>query len=236
MTLNDLVWEIMPKIRVQNEIEFRTCFDSVENTFTALARDYILSQLMYRAYTQDIEVTPAYLEKYKQYSIDKTYRKVVYNARGQQQRNLKRATDINNNGLLSVDGRSVSSLETILAQYKGRYVLIDFWASWCAPCKKEIPYLKQLSQQYSSNKIVFLSVSLDKEVQVWQKAVIANGDAKSNHYLLINSENSSLVKQFDIHAIPRYLLFDKEGKIINAEAPRPSEPELISLLNKLIFE
>lgn len=232
-----MVQEIFPyNMRIKNETEFRGLFDSVENNFTALSRDYLLSQLMYRAYTYGIEVPPAYLKKYKKYSTDKGYRRTVYNTMAQQRRNNRNKIDSIANRLLAVDGKSIFSLENILAKHTGKFLLIDFWDSWCVPCRKEMPYLKELMQKYPGDKIVFLNVSLDKEIQVWQKAIIAANAEMSSNYLLINPDSSTFIKQFEIHTIPRYMLFDKGGKIINADAPRPSEPALSILLDNLIFQ
>ncbi len=233
--LNDLVIAIMPRIRVRDETEFRACFDSVETTFKALARDYLLSQLMYRAYAVGIEVPIGYLEKYKNYSLEKAYRQVVFNTKEQRDQVTKGSIDSSTNHLLTIDGKNTFSLENMLAQYKGKFVLIDFWATWCVPCRQEIPYWEKLSRQYPTDKIVFLSVSLDKEIQVWQKGVIASGVVKNYQYLWLNSEKSAFAKQYDVSTVPRYMLFDKEGKIINMDAPRPSEPAISLLLDKLIF-
>jgi thiol-disulfide isomerase/thioredoxin len=235
--LNDIAQELFHyNVKIKNEIEFKTCFDSVENNFTGLARDYLLSQLMYRAYTYGILIPHAYLKKYKKYSIDKGYRKIVYRARSQQRRNTKNIIDSTANRLLAVNGKTIKTLEEVLAEHKGQLVLIDFWASWCVPCRKEMPYLKQVIQKYPADKITVLNVSVDREVQLWQKAVIASNGQENNNYLLLNPEKSSLMKNHSIETIPRYILFDKEGKIMNTEMPFPSDPAFGSLLDNLILE
>ncbi|MGN6165736.1 MAG: TlpA family protein disulfide reductase [Flavisolibacter sp.] len=234
LQLNDIVQELFPhKSHITSEAELWHVFDSVETNFTGLARDYLLSQLMYRAYTYGMEVPPAYFKKYKSYSKNKDYGKTVHNVMVERRRNDKRAAD-SCDPLLAIDGRKTSSLEKILAANKGKYVLVDFWASWCIPCREQRPYWEKLVQNYPKDKIVFLNVSMDREIQVWRKAVIAANAESNNHYLLINADQSPLVKQYDISAIPRYMLFDREGKIIDADVPRPSEPALSTLLDQLI--
>jgi len=236
LLLNDFALEIAAKIRVRTESEFRFSFDSIATVFKGLPREYLLSRLMYHAYTHGIEVSPIYFKKYKHYSNDKSYRKVVLRVRAQQRAIDKRTNENKSNRLLAAGRNKIYNLETVLSTYKGKYVLLDFWATWCTPCRKELPYWNELIKQYANDQIVFLSISLDKEIQVWQKTIIAQGFETSLHYLLLNSDKSSFVKQFNIDIIPRYLLFDKEGKLINDDAPHPNNSELRYLLNKLISE
>lgn len=236
LAFNEMADIVLPyKIwKIQDEAEFRSCFDSVENNFTDLAKDYLLSQLMCRAYTRRIQVSSGYIEKYKTICSDKAYKKIVNNLISQQQQNDTRANLISNNSLLSVNGKKVISLENILDKYKGKLILVDFWTTWCAPCREEIPYWKKLIQEYPEDKIVFFSVSIDRDMQNWQKYVLANNTETNNHFLLINDKKSSFVKQYSINTIPRYILIGKQGEIINADAPSPSNPNLKELLDKYL--
>jgi len=95
-----------------------------------------------------------------------------------------------------------------------------------------MPYLQKLMQNYPKDEIIFLSISIERETQTWQKYVIANNTEISNNYLMIDQEKSSFIKQFGINSIPRYMLIDKEGQIINPEAPNPSDPKLKEQIDK----
>jgi thiol-disulfide isomerase/thioredoxin len=160
--LNELIRELFPHNLMWSfdEEGFRACFDSVENNFTNRARDYLLSRLMYRAYAKGLKVPAAYVGKYRDYSINKAYQKIVLNTKKERERN-----DADTKGsktmLLSADGKSKFRLEKVLAQHKGKLILIDMWASWCGPCLKEMPYLNQLRERYSEDKIIFLPISLE---------------------------------------------------------------------------
>lgn len=217
-----------------NDDGFKACFDSVENNFTGFARDYLLSRLMYRAYAKGTKVPSNYVEKYKSYSKDKAYRKIVKNTRKQRLRNNK---DIKGapNELLAADGKSKVSLDALLGRYKGKYVYMDLWASWCGPCIKEMPSLQQKVERYPKSKIIFLTVSIDKETFSWRDAINKQNIQAWNNFLLIDAAKTSFYKQQNINAIPRYLLFDIEGKVMNANAPSPSEPALNDLLDKLVL-
>lgn len=235
--LNDRVPDLFPGNHMWSfdEEGFKACFDSVENTFTGFARDYLLSRLMYRAYAKGTKIDPNYMEKYKGYSTEKAYRKIVKNTRKQRLRNDKDNKDAPNE-LLTADDKSQVSLDTLLAQYKGKYIYMDLWASWCGPCIKEMPYLKQKIEKYSNDKIIFLTVSIDKESFSWRDEIIKRNIQAWNNFLLIDAAKTSFYKQYNISSIPRYLLFDKEGKVLNPTAPSPSEPELSDLLDKLVLD
>ena len=237
INFNELSNVVLPyKIwKITKEVEFRSCFDSVENNFTALAKDYLLSQLMYRVYTKGIPISHEYLAKYETACSDKIYKKIIYNIKSQQERSDNNTTGVGNNSLLSVDGKEISSLESTLNKHKGKLILIDLWATWCSPCREEMPFLRKLIQEYPEDKVVFLSISIEREIQTWQKYVIANTEVKNN-YLVVNKDKSTFIKQYNINSIPRYMIIDKEGQIINANAPRPSDPKLTALLNKYLQE
>ena len=120
-----------------------------------------------------------------------------------------------------------------LSDFKGKYVYIDVWATWCAPCKAEIPALKVLSEKYKDKDIVFVSISVDKKraYQAW-KDMIKEKEMDGVQLYAPNDWNSKFVQEYGITGIPRFILIDKEGMIVNANAPRPSDPGLIMLFNK----
>ena len=233
---NELYSGIFPNSGIwsmKDETDFQKYFDSVKNNFTGLARDYLLSRIMYRASVKGVKIPNEYFKKYRECSINKKYRKIVHRARREQQRN-NRKTKILPNELLLVNGKTKIKLEKVLEQCKGKYVLIDLWASWCAPCMREMPYLKQLEQKYPKEKIAFINISLDKETYAWHSGIYkAHGDSSTN-YLLLNSDRTSIAKQIRLVAIPRFLLYDKEGKLVNQDAPWPSDPQLTTMIDKYL--
>ncbi|MFD2940699.1 TlpA family protein disulfide reductase [Flavobacterium notoginsengisoli] len=121
------------------------------------------------------------------------------------------------------------------SDFRGKYVYIDLWATWCGPCKAEIPHMKKLEEDYHSKNIAFISLSLDraKDLQKW-KDFVKKEDLKGIQLMADKDFESDIAKNYDVRSIPRFLLFDKEGKIINIDAMRPSEPELRVELDKLL--
>ncbi|NGY37518.1 TlpA family protein disulfide reductase [Flavobacterium sp. XN-5] len=121
-----------------------------------------------------------------------------------------------------------------LSDFRGSYVFIDVWATWCGPCKYEFPFIGKVEKEFHGKNIKFVSISIDrlKDEQKWRDMIIAEG--LSGIHLLADKEiESSFIAGYYIQAIPRFIILDKQGKIINSDAPRPSEPELTDLLNSL---
>lgn len=127
-----------------------------------------------------------------------------------------------------VKGKQVS-----LADFKGKVVLVDIWATWCGPCVKEIPSLKQLEQEFHGQDVVFVSISVDdpKDKKVWEKFIV---DKQLGGVQLFAGAKAQIKRDYKISGIPRFMLFDKQGKIIDVDSPRPSDPELKEILIKYL--
>lgn len=116
-----------------------------------------------------------------------------------------------------------------LSEFKGRYVYIDMWASWCGPCNQEIPYLKELEKTLGNDQVVFVSISIDEDADAW-KAAIKRHNLTGNQFL----GNETLATLLNVQGIPRFLIYDKEGRLLYPEAPRPSSGmEIRHILNSL---
>jgi thiol-disulfide isomerase/thioredoxin len=125
--------------------------------------------------------------------------------------------------------------KTKLEDLRGKYVYIDVWATWCGPCIAEIPHLKKVEEKYHGKNIEFVSISVDveKDYEKWKKMVTDKQLGGVQLYADKNW-NSDFVKAFGINAIPRFLLIGPDGKVIKADAARPSSALLIELLDGLL--
>ncbi|MDM1543853.1 TlpA family protein disulfide reductase [Empedobacter sp. 189-2] len=109
-----------------------------------------------------------------------------------------------------------------LSDFKGKYVYIDIWATWCGPCKVQIPFMKELEKQFREAPIHFVSISLDKEEDkpIWEKMVREN--QMSGVQLFAGRENN-FGYDYQIQYIPTFLILDKEGNIMIDSAPAPMD-------------
>jgi thiol-disulfide isomerase/thioredoxin len=127
------------------------------------------------------------------------------------------------------------SLNEILKQNKGKIVYIDFWASWCMPCRSSMQELPRIWSKYSSSPISFIYISIDEKKGAWEAAVKEeNLNSQKYNYLVSDPKNSSLLNQYSIREIPRYMIFDKEGKVVQLNAPSPESKEFEIEISKLI--
>ncbi|MNX73855.1 Thiol-disulfide oxidoreductase ResA [compost metagenome] len=129
-----------------------------------------------------------------------------------------------------VDGKPVS-----LKSLRGKYVYIDVWATWCGPCKAEIPSLTKIEHDYSTKNIHFVSLSVDqmKDKPKWVSYVKEN-KLEGIQVMADKDFNSEFIKRFNINSIPRFILIDPNGKIVSGDAKRPSDPELRKEFDKLL--
>ncbi len=129
----------------------------------------------------------------------------------------------------NLEGKNVS-----LDDLKGNYVYVDVWATWCGPCKREIPYLKELEAEYHDKNITFVGLSIDeqKNKDKW-KRMVGERDLKGVQVLADKDWNSQFVQDYRITGIPRFILIDPDGNIVSSDAPRPSDPQLKKLFNEL---
>ena len=127
-----------------------------------------------------------------------------------------------------------------LDSFKGKFVYIDIWATWCGPCIRQIPSLQSLEKEYHGKNIEFISISTDESrrsggsweaaEKKWRNFVKAKQLTGTQLWAGLDA---SFQQEYQINTIPRFILIDPEGKIVNANAPRPSEPRLKEIFKSL---
>lgn len=129
------------------------------------------------------------------------------------------------------NGNTVHFLDVV---GKGKVTYIDFWATWCGPCCAEIPYVEKLVEHYKGNdKIEMLSISLDNNKKAWLSK-LEQDKPTWRQYIIPTAFDSSFAKEYNIRAIPRFMIFDKDGKIVTINAERPSAKNIIEVLDGII--
>jgi thiol-disulfide isomerase/thioredoxin len=142
---------------------------------------------------------------------------------------------LNNSVAPNFDYENHKGGKTSLESLKGKYVYIDVWATWCGPCRAEIPSLKKIEEKFHNKNIEFVSISVDvdKDHEKWKTFVT---DKALGGTQLFADKNwlSDFIKAFGINSIPRFILIDPNGVVIDADAKRPSDPKLSEQLDGLL--
>lgn len=120
-----------------------------------------------------------------------------------------------------------SAGETVkLSSLKGKVVLIDFWASWCGPCRRSMPALKEVYKKYKDKGLEIYGISLDDNKPAWDKALKED----RTPWLHVIDREGGTARQWGIQYIPTSFLLDKEGKLIAVNAEKDALEKLLKQL------
>lgn len=221
-----------PNYVVSDSGSLTTMYHLTMNNISGARANFTLTRLLLDAYNKAITVVPKDLAAYYTACSNEEYKEIV-------RKKLTEAESIhsdsrNVNNLRWSDGKTIEDLQQMLNRYKGKLLLIDFWASWCIPCRAEMPAAAALRERYADKPVAFLYISIDANSQDWQKAAGQEKLESKDSYLFLNSDDAPFAKQFGLHSIPRYMLIGKDGRIILNDAPRPSDPELTKLIERYL--
>ena len=161
-------------------------------------------QLMHKAYEEEYPEHPMTIQIGKQVAqIESDYNSYVQFSE--------------NNEAPEIALNNPQGKEMKLSDLRGKYVLIDFWASWCGPCRKENPNVVRLYNKYKNENFDIYSVSLDKDRDKWMKAIAADGLVWDHHVSDLKYWDSEVVSKYQIKGIPFTVLIDPKGKIIETK-------------------
>ncbi len=143
--------------------------------------------------------------------------------------------DLTNNDIIHLEdpAGTYTNLETILEKYKGKVIYIDYWASWCRPCRAQMPSSRELKKKYTDKEVVFIYISVDRDAKAWANANQQEQIIEET-YLALNYPKGKLYQLRNVSNIPRYMLYGKDGRMIDDAAMRPSNPELTTIIDGLL--
>lgn len=199
-------------------------FSAIEKMESGLFKDRLLFRQLNKSLYESTEVTvrDSLMQQYLTSITKDSYKKLLQKKYKNYNRLSKgvRAPDFI---AYDADGKNYT-----LDSFKGKLVLIDCWASWCGPCKKEDPYFKRKSLVYNNKPIQFISMNSDRKKKDW--LVDINGKGKS--ILQLRPQDLKKFKEaFAVNSIPRFILIDAEGNLLNSKFVRPSSNVFDELLN-----
>jgi thiol-disulfide isomerase/thioredoxin len=116
-----------------------------------------------------------------------------------------------------------------LEQFKGKYLFIDFWASWCVPCIKMTPLVQKLEKEYEGKNITFVAISIDGNKHAWLSKM-KELNMHGHQYL---DQTGAFTKKLNISGIPHYMIYDMESKLLVYKAPMPDSPKLKEIIDQL---
>lgn len=138
-----------------------------------------------------------------------------------------------NNPFTHWDGTE-RTLTDIFKQHRGKVIYLDFWASWCGPCRKEMPSSKALHEQLGDD-VVFVYISIDDNKDAWTNMVKRlDLENTGEHYHRRSSDMKDFLRFFGIYSIPHYMIIDKSGQFYENSGPAPSYQGTEATLRKLV--
>lgn len=212
----------------------KQAFDSVlkSDLFTTISKDFLLHDYLNKiAEYNSLDDLENYFNTFKLSTSDTLLVKTLEN------NYLLNYQKISNPGTPYFINRNkrVVTMDSLLQQYKGQVVYIDFWASWCAPCRRVMPDSEKLRQQFADKPVTFLYISIDSNYSKWERAGREENLFDYKHNLLaMNYPEAVFFKNLNLKSIPRYLLYDKNGQLVHANAPGPESENIIEILENLI--
>jgi len=175
-----------------------------------------------------IETRWEYLSKFKnEYQDSAMYNHLV------EKYNIKFSIK-NDLDLLNPEGES-TTFEELITSLKGKVIYIDFWAIWCAPCIREMPSSLEIQNEFSSQDLAYIYLSTDRKKQPWKHALERHELNSGIHYRIDNAGYNTKMQELNVPALPHYMIYDRNGQLVNKDAPRPSEKDkLIAEFNRYL--
>ena len=211
--------------------DYRIVYDSITRSswFSNKEKEYLsflyLENIIKNFSNSD---TDTYFKRFKNSypkSSSLNFISVNYNLKGGMSQNLNLKTKSNDK----------LNFHEVIEKNKGKILYVDFWASWCAPCRRAMSASKQLREDYKNTDIVFIYIALNDKTKEWKKASLEEGlDLYKHNYIVENSNSSKFVDDLKLYSIQRYLLYNYNGKLIQTNDPGPDVQEISKIFNQTI--
>ncbi|MEO8148841.1 MAG: TlpA disulfide reductase family protein [Bacteroidia bacterium] len=225
----------------------RNQYYMMKSGLAADVRDFVLGKFVkaIKTYLKDSALTSELMKDYQSININKDYMAQLETKEKSQQElqaeQRQKMQEQANAQKLVMQGKpapefnfaDINGKTYSLKDFKGKVVYLDAWASWCGPCKQQIPAAKELEEKFKGKDVAFVAVSIDANEDAWKKCLADLTPA--GLHLLAKGDGGAFSRNYGIMTIPRYYIIDRNGNIVDADAKRPSmgvETDLDELLKK----
>jgi thiol-disulfide isomerase/thioredoxin len=226
-------------LRKHNELESISDFIDFIHLHT---NNFDLANYLIAIYIKELVASPSYWERHNKLFDSVIMRKILEEQKNNPYREIyERITEFHFASQKGMEAYNFLAKDTgnqtiKLSDFAGKLVLIDVWATWCGACIAQKPHFYELATNYkNNNNIQFIAISVDSSIDIWKNYIATNKNLKGEvrELFIPNGMRTEFGKRFSINFLPKYILIDREGKIIDSNAPEPSK-ELESTLNTLL--
>jgi thiol-disulfide isomerase/thioredoxin len=195
------------KLSLQRKEEVKVYVRTVAPSFSALnAMNEFYSE-------EELPFLLEIVEKFEASPEDLAYAKPFVEGVREMEKDIQDSPTKLGTTLVNFELKNINGITTELAQVKGKLILIDFWASWCGPCRRENPNVKRVYDKYRDQGLAILSISLDTDKEAWKKA-IENDLMNWNHMIDVRDPSTSIAAKYGVEGIPFTLLLNEHYQII----------------------
>ncbi len=221
---------------LSEEAIYNKLFEIAKTEFDGVARDIAAAKAFMNLIptlksSEGIKTVKANFEKYKSYASDPRFLEPI-------EEELKNLTGpVTGETAPDFSFKDIKGKTVTLSDYKGKVVYIDFWGTWCAPCRRESPHYEKLQEEYEGNDdVVFMSLALERGGEEDWRKYVTTKDMPGIHIYVPESFGNPVAKKYNIKGVPTFALIDKEGNLVALPAPRPSSPNAKAEIEKLLAD
>ena len=203
---------------------FEARFDLAREAFSGKTRDLVLSNIMISLLNfWDFDKAEAKYNEFIALAETDQYKQIV-TSEYEAVLALSPGKEAPGFTLTDIDGQEVS-----LSDFEGKVVYLDFWASWCGPCMREVPHAKELKKRMQGrDDLVFLYISVDTDEEAWRRTV-ERQEIQGVH-LNVSGFSHEVPAAYNLKGVPTFYLIGRDGKIFENRPPRPSNPRVDEVL------
>jgi thiol-disulfide isomerase/thioredoxin len=220
-----------------NVTAYNRCLDKVLNSEKqGLSRDIMSYKLLSSLFGNSYEDFTKVYENVDRYIENQVLKNALNEKVSEYEKNKN--TDISFFDPITEVEKAISGdfWKELKEKYKGKVIYVDIWATWCGPCREEIPHAIELHEYFKGKEIAFVNLCLSSEKSIWEQ-MIKNNHIKGENYFFNEPQTYLFRNNLKFDGYPTYLIINKDGKLIDKNAPRPSSKDKIRvILTRLIDE